>query len=221
MMKLGLVLLLAAVLAGCQASGQTPRAASHDADVARPAGSNDLLKRRLEARVLMLEYLTAVKRACYRSDPIAPGDVVIGNAMDATQECALRQVRASLGMFDIPEGACEGQAVIEESLSCLFIGSAAVRLIAAAGSNPDQMMNWLDPDASLSIGGGLLATRASLDCGRNAEASCATRQMGTALLLPAAAIDSCTRHTAQHLQTTCVAIEFLLDHIRSALLYVT
>lgn len=213
MRRLGFILLLTAVLAGCQ-SDKSGSASSG----AVPDYSNDPTTRRYEVMTALLEYTAALNRACLHEAYAASGDVVLGNNLTARDECAMRKIRLSLSFLDIPEAACQEQ-VINDLLSCMLVGSAAARIVSAAGSNPDEVMKWSDPDASLKIGAALLGTRAALICGQDAPRTCIGREIGRALLLPAEVVETCAEQLPGRPQGRCLATEFMLDHIRSAALY--
>jgi hypothetical protein len=211
----GLALLLMALLAGCQGDKPPPQKPSYEATT----GMRDSLARDFAVKAAMLDYMLALSRTCRLGDPAGSEGVVLGTSLSARDECLTQQIRNSLGVIGVPEAACDQQVVASELLSCSLFGSAAMRLMTAAGSDPDEMMNWSDPGASLNLAANLLATRSALACGRSAQISCVTREMGTSMLLPASVVDTCAGQASGRQQIRCVATEFLLDHIRSAILY--
>lgn len=219
MRRLGLILLLTIILTGCQGDNATPASGSYASYPASSSSPYYPLLKGLEGRLVMIEYLSALRGACPLEDSTAPGEIVLGSTLSNKDDCMMRQARISTGMLGAPEAACP-EVILAEFLRCVFYVSSAARMITAAGSNSDEVMNWSEPEASLHVGFGLLATRARLNCGDAGMTSCVTREMGTMLLLSATVIDSCVQQGIPQTQATCIAMELLFDQIQSALLYV-
>lgn len=220
MIRRSLAILMVVALAACAANKPAQQSTTSGATDSTIVGTRETPQRQAEVRIAMLDYLLALTRACKVAPGSASDEIVLDDFISARDTCMMDQIRGSLGMIGAPEAACADRIVVTDVLRCALFASAAARVITAAESDPAEMMNWADPEGSLNLATRLLATRSALACGRYAQMTCATREMGTALLLPAAAVDACAAQTTDYRQIQCVATEFLLDHIRTATLYV-